>query len=485
MVFNSLQFALFLPLVFVLYWTLLRKHQNKLLLLASYVFYGSWDWRFLSLIWISTLADYTIARAMARADLNQTDNDPQNPDTRDIEKVRRRLMLSSVAVNLGILGFFKYFNFFADSAATLLNGIGLETSPAFLGVILPVGISFYTFQTLGYTIDVFRRDLEPTDDLLDFAVYVAYFPQLVAGPIERASRLLPQIQARRSVPRRDDIASGIFLILLGLFKKVVIADGIAGSVNEAFARSETGSWIMLLVGLYAFALQIYGDFSGYSSIARGTSRLLGIELMVNFEQPYLSRNITHFWRTWHISLSTWLRDYLYITLGGNRGGVNKTYRNLALTMLLGGLWHGASWNFVIWGGLHGAYLIAHRFMRDRAPKKATDPVVARDILPMLATFHLVCLTWIFFRAESFGQAWSYLSGILTFRSGAPDYRALSLLLPLGLMMLVIDLTQRQIRNQTAVLTWTPVRKGLAFGVMVLGVIVFSGAAEVPFIYFQF
>lgn len=470
MAFNSLQYAAFLPLVFVLYWTVLRKRQNALLLVASYIFYGSWDWRFLSLIWISTIADYTIARALGRS---EDDN------------VRRRLVLASVGVNLGILGFFKYFNFFTDSATALLNGFGLETSPAFLNIILPVGISFYTFQTLGYTIDVYRREMEPTDNLLDFAVYVAFFPQLVAGPIERARRLLPQIEARRSLPRRDDLFSGVFLILLGLFKKVVIADGLAGSVNEAFARSETGGWVMLLVGLYAFSLQIYGDFSGYSNIARGTSRLLGIELMVNFEQPYLSRNITHFWRTWHISLSTWLRDYLYITLGGNRGGVNKTYRNLALTMLLGGLWHGASWNFVIWGGLHGLYLIGHRFMRDRAPKQANDPVKPRDILPILATFHLVCLTWIFFRADGFGQAWSYLTGILTLRAGAPDFRAISLLIPLGLMMLAIDLAQRQLGKQTAILTWSPVQRGLAFGVMVVGIVVFSGAAQVPFIYFQF
>ncbi|NNL46919.1 MAG: MBOAT family protein, partial [Acidimicrobiia bacterium] len=211
----------------------------------------------------------------------------------------------------------------------------------------------------------------------------------------------------------------------------------------------------------------------------------GFELPINFDRPYLARNPSDFWRRWHISLSSWLRDYLYISLGGNHGGPVYIYRNLMLTMLLGGLWHGASWNFVIWGGLHGIYLIAHRFMRDKAPKRATDPVTARDILPMLATFHLVCLTWIFFRAETFGEAWSYLTGILSFRSGAPDYRAISLLLPLGLMMLAIDLTQRQLRNQTAILTWPPVRKGLAFGVMVVGIIVFSGAAQVPFIYFQF
>ena len=474
MVFNSFEFAVFLPLVFILYWTVLRKRQNHLLLIGSYIFYGWWDWRFLSLIVISTFTDFYVARAIpAQTDAGR----------------RRLFMLTSVAVNLGILGFFKYFNFFIDSTASLLDSVGLQPNVPTLTILLPVGISFYTFQTLGYTIDVYRGKMEPTNDLLSFAVYVAYFPQLVAGPIERASRLLPQIQRLRIRLTAPQIRTGLYLILLGLFRKVVIADGLAPLVDEAFGRSASGDWFRLLLGIYAFSLQIYGDFAGYSAIARGSSRLLGIELMENFRQPYLSRNITHFWRTWHISLSTWLRDYLYITIGGNRRGRLLTYRNLMITMLLGGLWHGAAWTFVIWGGLHGLYLAAHRSLRHKSPKAAEDPFTTADILPALATFHLVGLSWIFFRADSFTQAWEYLTGIVTLRGGIPDPVAaaeiLALLLPLGLMSLVIDLAQRQGRSQTAPLQWPVLSRGLAYGVMIVGLIVFTGGGAVPFIYFQF
>ncbi len=474
MVFNSVEFAVFLPLVFILYWTVLRKRQNALLLVGSYIFYGWWDWRFLGLILISTVTDFFVAKAIENSE----------------DDGRRRLfMYTSVAVNLGILGFFKYFNFFIDSAAETIESVGLNPNLPTLSILLPVGISFYTFQTLGYTIDVYRRKMTASRNPLAFAVYVAYFPQLVAGPIERASRLLPQIERLRVRLTSPELRSGLYLILIGLFKKVVIADGLAPMVNEAFGRSGSGDWVRLLFGIYAFALQIYGDFSGYSSIARGTSRLLGIELMENFRQPYLSRNITHFWRTWHISLSTWLRDYLYITLGGNRKGRIFTYRNMMLTMLLGGLWHGAAWTFVVWGGLHGLYLAAHRSLRHRSPKAADDPFTWNDLVPTLVTFHLVGLSWIFFRADSFTQAWEYLTGIVTLRGGLPDMIALgdmlSLLVPLGLASLVIDLAQRQGRSQLAILQWPVVQRGLAYGVMLVALIVFTGSGTVPFIYFQF
>ncbi len=474
MVFNSFEFAVFLPIVFVLYWTVLGKRQNALLLVASYLFYGWWDWRFLGLIVVSTFTDFLVAGAIARAD----------------EKQRRRmLILVSIVVNLGILAFFKYFNFFIDSTAGALESVGFEPNLPTLRILLPVGISFYTFQTLGYTIDVYRRKMEPATHLLAFAVYVAYFPQLVAGPIERAGRLLPQIERVRTTLTSPEVTSGLYLILIGLFKKVVIADGIAPIVNEAFGRSASGDWLRLLFGVYAFALQIYGDFSGYSSIARGTSRLLGIELMENFRQPYLARNITHFWRTWHISLSDWLRDYLYITLGGNRRGQRLIYRNVMLTMLLGGLWHGAAWTFVVWGGLHGLYLAAHRSLRHKSPKHADDPFTVGDIIPALVTFHLVVLSWIFFRADSFAQAWDYLTGIVTLRGGVPDLVAaadvLALLVPLGLASLAIDLAQRQGRSQLALLRWPEARRGLAFGTMLVALVVFTGSEAVPFIYFQF
>ncbi len=314
---------------------------------------------------------------------------------------------------------------------------------------------------------------------------MAFFPQLVAGPIERAQRLLPQIKAPRTSLSYEQIRSGLYLILLGLVRKVVIADSMAPIVNEAFANADLAGAGTLLIGVIAFSLQIYGDFAGYSDIARGSSRLLGIELMENFNQPYLSRNITHFWRTWHISLSTWLRDYLYIPLGGNRKGTSKTYRNLMLTMLLGGLWHGAAWTFVVWGGLHGLYLIAHRRVRHITRKSPADPFEWSDLLPALATFSLVNLTWIFFRAETFTQAFNYLQGLLTLRPGGVILRDVALLLVVAAVSFALDLTQRNMHSHTALQQLPAVVRGLTYGSMALAVILWSGGTPVPFIYFQF
>ena len=470
MFFNSFEYAVFLPVVLFLYWTVLRRRQNALLLVASYVFYAAWDWRFLGLLALSTITDFYVGKKLGAT---------------GEASVRKRLVGLSLLVNLGILGFFKYFNFFADSFADLMGNFGLAPSTPTLQIILPVGISFYTFQTLAYTIDVYRRKKEPEHNLLDFAVYVAFFPQLVAGPIERAQRLLPQIKAPRTSLSYEQIRSGLYLILLGLVRKVVIADSMAPIVNEAFANADLAGAGTLLIGVIAFSLQIYGDFAGYSDIARGSSRLLGIELMENFNQPYLSRNITHFWRTWHISLSTWLRDYLYIPLGGNRKGTSKTYRNLMLTMLLGGLWHGAAWTFVVWGGLHGLYLIAHRQVRHITRKSPTDPFEWSDLLPALATFSLVNLTWIFFRAETFSQAFNYLQGLLTLRPGGLVLRDVALLLVVAAISFALDLTQRNMHSHTALQQLPAVVRGLTYGSMALAVILWSGGTPVPFIYFQF
>ena len=470
MFFNSFEYAVFLPVVLFLYWTVLRRRQNALLLVASYVFYAAWDWRFLGLLALSTITDFYVGKKLGAT---------------GEASVRKRLVGLSLLVNLGILGFFKYFNFFADSFADLMGNFGLAPSTPTLQIILPVGISFYTFQTLAYTIDVYRRKKEPEHNLLDFAVYVAFFPQLVAGPIERAQRLLPQIKAPRTSLSYEQIRSGLYLILLGLVRKVVIADSMAPIVNEAFANADLAGAGTLLIGVIAFSLQIYGDFAGYSDIARGSSRLLGIELMENFNQPYLSRNITHFWRTWHISLSTWLRDYLYIPLGGNRKGTSKTYRNLMLTMLLGGLWHGAAWTFVVWGGLHGLYLIAHRQVRHITRKSPTDPFEWSDLLPALATFSLVNLTWIFFRAETFTQAFNYLQGLLTLRPGGVILRDVALLLVVAAVSFALDLTQRNMHSHTALQQLPAVVRGLTYGSMALAVILWSGGTPVPFIYFQF
>lgn len=469
MAFNSVQYLAFLGIVVAVYGLLRRRGQNVLLLVASYLFYGAWDWRFLSLLWISTATDYLVGRGMARS--------PGH---------RRKLLLAvSLTVNLGMLAAFKYFNYFAESADVLLSAVGLSADWPTLNVVLPVGISFYTFQTMSYTIDVYRRRIEPTRDLMAFAVFVAFFPQLVAGPIERARRLLPQFYVRHRVASGAEMWGALHLIGLGLFKKVVIADAVAPHVNSAFAAAESAGWVTLLVGVLGFSLQIYGDFSGYSHIARGSARLLGIDLMINFNQPYLSRNISHFWRTWHISLSTWLRDYLYIPLGGNRGSAVTTYRNLMITMLLGGLWHGAAWTFVAWGALHGTYLAIHRRFRNRSGSDATDPPRMRDLPMVLTTFAVVSMTWIFFRADSFTDAWAYLTGIVTLRSGAVDRTALSIILPALVVTVAIDVAQRATSRHEAIGSWPVPARGFAYGMALVAFIVFSGEAPVPFLYFQF
>jgi alginate O-acetyltransferase complex protein AlgI len=473
MLFNSPEYFIFLAAVLLLYFVLRRRWQNWMLIAASYLFYGFWDYRFLSLIVISTLVDYFSARVIYQSS----------------SEIRRRFFLIlSLAVNLGFLGFFKYFNFFVDSAERALSMIGLGVSTPVLYVILPVGISFYTFQTMAYTIDVYRGKMVPVKSLRDFALYVCYFPQLVAGPIERPQNLLPAIQARRVVTT-EKLTGGAVLILIGLFRKVVIADGIGAQVDIIFSNPGGYTTPYLLMGLYLFALQIYCDFAGYSDIARGTSRLLGIELMRNFNQPYFAASITEFWRRWHISLSTWLRDYLYIPLGGNRGGVSKTYRNLMLTMLLGGLWHGAAWTFVIWGGLHGLYLIGQRFFhRHERPPLPTSPTEWNwpRVGGVLLTFHLVLLTWVFFRAPGLSVAVNYLQGIFAF-SGMTVATWLdvlpAILIPWALM-LTIDIPQFITGRHVVLTGWPRPVRHLAAATM-LFLIILGVGTRAPFIYFQF
>jgi D-alanyl-lipoteichoic acid acyltransferase DltB (MBOAT superfamily) len=479
MVFNSVQYALFLPTVLGLYWLLKRREQNLLLLAASYAFYAFWDYRFLGLMWISTGTDFVVGRIL---------------DSTDDPKRRKRIFLASLVVNLGILGFFKYFGFFVDSAVDLLQAFGFEGNRPTLEILLPVGISFYTFHGISYTFDVHRRDLPACRSLIDFGCFVAYFPQLVAGPIGRAHVQLPQFENERRAPGYDEIRSALFLILLGLFKKIAVADALAPFVDQTFSGAGTASATQLVLGSYAFALQIYGDFSGYSDIARGSSRLFGIELLRNFEQPYLSRNMTAFWRTWHISLSTWLRDYLYVPLGGNRRSELATYRNLILTMVLGGLWHGAAWTFVVWGLLHGVFLAVHRRFSSRPGHSRDDqfrdgtvarPVRWRDVPSIVVTFHAVCFAWIFFRANSFAQAFDYILGLLTMRGGPVPSDLVVLVFGLGAAAFLIDLAQRNFQNETVVITWAPVARGLVYAALSLGIVVFSGGTPVPFIYFQF
>jgi D-alanyl-lipoteichoic acid acyltransferase DltB (MBOAT superfamily) len=418
---------------------------------------------------ISTVVDFTVGRRLHN----------EQEDRR-----RLRWLLLSVAVNLGILGFFKYSGFFLDSLSELTTSLGLgELNPA-LRIVLPVGISFYTFQTMSYTFDIFRRRIRPTPSIIDFGTYVAYFPQLVAGPIERAQRLLPQIESLdRPRPRGDRLVEAVGLIATGFFKKVVLADGVAGVVNSSFSDPTALSWLAAVAGVVAFAIQIYGDFAGYTDIARGVSKLLGIDLVLNFSEPYLARNITEFWRRWHISLSDWLRDYLYIPLGGNRGSALATYRNLMITMLLGGLWHGASWNFVFWGGLHGLYLVVHKLTRGGTVE--TEPVSWRHLPSILFTFFWVNIAWVFFRAETFETSWQMLHRIFTLQPGATSRADLALVALLGLATLTVDLLTRRGLTAPRLVRLSPALAGAATAVVIAAVVVFSGGTPEPFIYFQF
>ena len=396
MSFPSLAFWVFLPVVLVLFHGPFRhrlRGQNALLLAASYVFYGWWDWRFLSLIVLSTATDYALGRVLER--------------TEDASR-RHWALAVSLAVNLGLLGFFKYAGFFIDSWVDAWASVGVTMHRPSLEIVLPVGISFYTFQTLSYTIDVYRKQLKASQDWLEFAAYVSFFPQLVAGPIERASRLLPQLQRKRKVTEAA-VLIGCRMIAWGLFKKVVIADSAAQYANAIFGASEDMSGPMLSVGVVAFAIQIYGDFSGYSDVAIGLGRLFGLRLKSNFRFPYFSRNVAEFWRRWHISLNTWFRDYLYIPLGGSRGGQWMALRNVAVVFLVSGLWHGADWKFVVWGGIHAALFVPVFVMgRNRV---TFDQWHWTHVLRMLWTFVLVCFAWVFFRAESMGQALQILHDI--------------------------------------------------------------------------
>jgi D-alanyl-lipoteichoic acid acyltransferase DltB (MBOAT superfamily) len=406
MLFNSIDFAIFLPVVFFLYWFAANKNlklQNFLIVAASYLFYGWWDWRFLSLILFSTLVDYSIGLGLLKQ---------ENPNKRKV------LLWTSIIVNIGFLGFFKYYNFFIDNFITAFSFFGTEIKDGSLNIILPVGISFYTFQTLSYSIDVYKRKLEPTRDFIAFSAFVSFFPQLVAGPIERASNLLPQLAKTRFFVIENAI-KGVRLILWGLTKKVVIADSIAPAVDDIFLNYSQYPSTILLLGTLLFSFQIYCDFSGYSMIARGVAKLFGIELMKNFNFPYFSRNFGEFWRRWHISLSTWFRDYLYIPIGGSRVSKLKNIRNIFVIFFVSGFWHGANWNFIVWGGLHALLYIPSILVKDK--RSYTDDIKLNrfllpslpDFLRIISTFTLVSFCWIFFRADSINTAFLFIGKILS------------------------------------------------------------------------
>ncbi len=409
MLFNSLEFFLFLPIVFVLYWFVMHKHlklQNFLVLVASYVFYGWWDYRFLSLIALSTVVDYFIGLSIH--------------NTND-KSVKKRWLVLSMLFNLGLLGFFKYYNFFIDSWVDLLGSVGYTVENTWtLQVVLPVGISFYTFQTMSYSIDIYRNQLKPTKDFVAFAAFVSFFPQLVAGPIERASNLLPQMLQKRTFDKKLSV-KGIELIIWGMFKKVVIADSLAPIVNDIFNNYTEFSGGTLITGALFFAFQIYCDFSGYSDIAIGTARLFGFDLMTNFNFPYFSRSIGEFWRKWHISLSTWFRDYLYIPLGGSRVSKLKGIRNVFAIFLVSGFWHGANWTFIAWGGIH-ALLFIPSFVLGTNRRHLDDSTAQKNIAlflknagQILFTFSMVTIAWVFFRANTISDAFQYLGRITSLK----------------------------------------------------------------------
>lgn len=484
MFFNSLDFAIFLPIVFILYWFIFNnnlKLQNLLIVLASYVFYSWWDWRFLSLVLFSTMVDYFVARRLRLEEHLIT---------------RKLLLWISVLVNLGFLGFFKYYNFFLENFIASFTFFGGEIQANTLNIILPVGISFYTFQTLSYTIDVYRRKLEPTRDFIAFSAFVSFFPQLVAGPIERATNLLPQFYTRRKFDY-NQAADGMRQILWGLFKKIVIADNCAIYANEIFNHSAEYSGSTLVLGALFFAFQIYGDFSGYSDIAIGTSRLFGFQLMRNFNYPYFSRDIAEFWRRWHISLSTWFRDYLYIPLGGSKGGRWMQIRNIFIIFVVSGFWHGANWTFITWGGLNAVFFLP--LLLTKKNRTNLDGVAqggffpnSREIFSMSFTFLLTLLAWIFFRAENISHALHYLKEIFSPSIfSLPelfDPRGMKITLTLLFMFILIEWIGREgqfaIEN-IAVVRSKVIRWSLYTSILV--VLYFFGAFDetIEFIYFQF
>ena len=472
MLFHEASFWAFFAVVLGAYLVLPHRLQNRMLLVASYVFYAAWDWRFLSLILLSTVVDYIVGGRMRRA-----------VDQRS----RWRLLLASLGVNLGLLAVFKYFGFFADSFADLMGLFGYQPGWVTMSIVLPVGISFYTFQTLSYTIDIYRKELEPTEDFFDFALFVAFFPQLVAGPIERARNLLPNITA----PRRltwDQAQRGAVLCLLGLFKKIVIADQIAPAVDQVYANPDASGG-MVLVATWLFAIQIYCDFSGYTDIARGVSKILGFRLMLNFRQPYFASNPQEFWRRWHISLSTWLRDYLYISLGGNRQGPARTNVNLMTTMALGGFWHGAAWNFILWGIYQGALLIGHRATQLITPFPPRPTALAKVIrvVKVALFFQLVCYGWLLFRAGSFSQIAEYTIrlGDITMAqiASAPTPPEFALV---GVLFLFLwDLGAEFFGGQTFYLRLPGIIRAAIWAAMCYLIALSATGQSQSFIYFQF
>ena len=483
MLFNSIDFGIFLPIVFIIYWFIVNRNlklQNLFVVIASYVFYGWWDWRFLFLIFFSTLVDYIVGIGLSKQK-NQTK--------------RKWLLLCSIVINLGFLAFFKYYNFFVDNFVAAFSFFGTDIKAHTLNIILPVGISFYTFQTLSYSIDIYRRKLEPTTDFIAFSAFVSFFPQLVAGPIERATNLLPQFYRKRffDYPKAVD---GMKQMLWGLFKKIVIADNCAELADFAFNNTQGSYGSTLMLGAFFFAFQIYGDFSGYSDIAIGCARLFGFELKRNFAYPYFARDIAEFWRRWHISLTTWFRDYLYIPLGGSKGTRWQTIRNTFIIFLVSGFWHGANWTFLVWGALNALFFIP-LLLTNKNRRYLDNPAAGRKLptrreaVSMLFTFCLSTFAWIFFRATSVEHAYTYIAGIFS--------KTLFSIQPLPVMkhafvtfilLVFFVITEWCGREQQYAIaqfgkSWQRPYRWLAYCFIIFLIGMFMQSHVTPFIYFQF
>jgi alginate O-acetyltransferase complex protein AlgI len=473
MLFNSFEFALFLPLVFAIHWGIFAKSkggQNAVLLMASYFFYGWWDYRYLFLMIATSVFDYFLAIGIDRSPTSH----------------QRKLMMGlSLVFNLGVLGTFKYYDFFITSFTTLLTTIGFQANPTTLQLLLPVGVSFYTFQSLSYTIDVYRKEIKASTNIVEFLSFVSFFPQLVAGPIERAANFIPQFR----VARKFDLYQGIEgcrFILWGLFKKCVIADNAALIVNNIFGSHETQSGSTLALGAFYFAIQIYGDFSGYSDIAIGSAKLFGVNLMRNFAYPYFSRSVAEFWRRWHISLSTWFKDYIYIPLGGSKGGKWMQVRNTFIIFVVSGLWHGANWTFVIWGLLNAIYFLPllllgkHRSYLD-VPGQGRILPTFHEFASMVMTFSMCCFAWIFFRSESVTQAIEYIDGIFS-----PSFFTLPsylYMVPASILLLIIEWMGRS--KWHPIHFENPVKRWVVYALLAFAILLFIPKAESVFIYFQF
>lgn len=477
MLFNSVNFLIFLPVVFILYWFVFNKKyqdQNLLILTASFYFYACWNWKFLFLLIFSIGLDFLSGIMIERS---------------GNKKEAKFWLLISIVINLGFLGFFKYYNFFIESFSELVAGFGFHVNVWLLKIVLPVGISFYTFHGLSYVIDIYKKRIAAERNFVDYAVFVSYFPLLVAGPIERATHLLPQIQKKRTF-NYEQAADGMRQILWGFFKKMVIADNCAPLVNEIFAHYQTESASSLVLGAILFAFQIYGDFSGYSDIALGVSRLFGIELLKNFAFPYFSRDIAEFWRRWHISLSSWFRDYLYIPLGGSKGGLMMKIRNTFIIFLVSGFWHGANWTFIIWGGLNALYFMPLMVLNKN--RQNLEIVAMYTLLPslkeifqILSTFLLTCFAWIFFRAGSVSQAVLYIKNIFsTTIFSVPSHFPYKIIVLIGIMI-VIEWLNRTRFHGLEIRRFNPLIRRIMYVSIVIIIFRYASFGNHEFIYFQF